>query len=262
MRNNRIPGTDIEVSEWSLGCSGIGGPNQLYGKHCGWPEVGDDEVLAAIRRAVDLGINHFDTADLYGCGESERRLSRTLLQLGLRPDDFVISSKVGWLRGSAEHPYDPWHMKRQCEQSLRNLKREVIDIYYLHNAEFGTSDEWLEPAAQALDELLSEGKIRVKGQSAYTTEDFEKTTPVVRPRVLQSRANLLDREFIAPGSGVQRLMEEHGIGFIAFSPLAQGLLSDAFDPEHPPNLAPANLGWATRASRARFSVSSGPGCGR
>lgn len=250
MNYRKLGNSGINVSEWSLGCSGIGGLNQLYGSNWGWPEVPDADVEAALARALDLGVNHFDTADLYGCGESERRLARTLVKLGRRPDEFVISSKVGWLRGSAEHAYDPWHIKRQCEQSLRNLQREAIDLYYLHHGNFGPDDRWLEGAAQALDELQAEGKIRLKGQSAYSAADFAKSAPVVRPAVFQSRASLLDVDFVAPDSPTSALMAREGITFIAFSPLAAGLLTDAYDPDNPPEFPPGE----SRRSNKRFQA--------
>jgi len=223
-----------EISEISIGTSGIGGPNWLRGVPHGWPEVDLDAVTEAIRLAIDAGVNHFDTADLYGNGNAERRLCAALKKIGLRSEDFVIASKVGYLSGSAPHPFDPFHIKRQCEQSLRNLERDYLDLYYLHNADFGPGDIYLEPAAEALNELVAEGKIRLKGQSAYTVSDFEKTIPVVQPAVLQSRANCLHDQFIAPGSALQKIMTEQRLSCIAFSPMAQGLLAGVFDPENPP----------------------------
>ena len=234
MRARNIPLTDIELSEWSLGCSGIGGRVQLYGINFGWPEVSDDELLAAIKAGLDLGITHFDVADLYGLGNSERRLAWALNKLGVPSEHLVISSKVGWMRGTAEHAYDPWHMRRQCEQSLRNLQRDYLDIYYLHHGNFGEEDQWLHPAAEALNGLQKDGLIRVKGQSAYSVADFEKSIPVVQPQVLQSRGNLLDTAFIDPASSFSALLTKEKLGFVAFSPVGAGLLTDRFDPESPP----------------------------
>jgi len=223
-----------EISEISIGTSGIGGPNWLRGVPHGWPQVDLDDVAAAIRLGIDNGVNHFDTADLYGNGNAERRLCGALKKIGVRSEDFVIASKVGYLSGSAAHPFDPFHLKRQCEQSLRNLERDYLDLYYLHNANFGPDDCYLEPAAEALDELVDEGKILLKGQSAYSIPDFEKAIPVVRPAVLQSRANCLHDQFIHPDSPLQKVMSKQKLSFIAFSPMAQGLLADVFDPENPP----------------------------
>ncbi len=92
----------------------------------------------------------------------------------------------------------------------------------------------MQPAAEALDKLVKEGKIRVKGQSAYSAEDFEKAIPVVKPAVLQSWANAMNKNFIESGNKVAKLLEENELSFVAFSPLNQGLLLDKFDPENPP----------------------------
>ncbi len=234
MNYRKLGQSEVEVSELGLGCSALGGLNWVKGRSHGWPEVDDDTIAEAVKVAIDAGVTHFDCADLYGNGEAERRLSRVFERLGVNADGLVISSKVGFVQGSAPHPYDPFHLRRQCEQSLRNLRRDHIDLYYLHNAEFGEDDVYLEPAAETLDALVQEGKVRLKGQSAYTASDFDKTIPVVRPDVLQSRANLLDDRFIRAGSTVTELVKEHKLSFIAFSPLGVGLLTGRFDPKEPP----------------------------
>ncbi|MCW5548274.1 MAG: aldo/keto reductase, partial [Opitutaceae bacterium] len=120
------------------------------------------------------------------------------------------------------------------EQSLKNLGRDYIDLYYLHHGDFGPQGEWLQGAADTLDALVREGKIRLKGQSAYSEADFQRAVPVVKPAVLQSWASALSRDFIKPGGVVPRLLAEHKMSYVAFSPLEQGLLLDKFDPEKPP----------------------------
>lgn len=241
MRFREIGSTGVKLSELSVGCSAIGGYNWIENRPHGWPPVPDDEVRAAIKAAVDAGVNHFDCADLYGNGTSERRLAQTLKALGLRSEDFVISSKVGWLQGSAEHAYHPFHIRKQCEQSLINLQREYLDIYYLHHDHFGEKNQWLEPAAEALDALQREGKIRLKGQSAYSDAGFEKSVRVLRPQIFQSWANALQDNFIRPGSRVAELCDQHGVGFTAFSPVAQGRLLGVFDARNPPDFAKGDV---------------------
>ena len=234
MKYRPLGRSDIKVSEISLGCWTMGGLNWVNGTPNGWANVNEDEVTAAIRRAVDAGVNHFDNADVYGNGKAERMLARVLKRLGLRSTDFVIATKVGHFPGTAEHAYEPLHLRHQCEQSLQNLGRDYIDLYYLHHGDFGPQGEWLQGAADTLDALVKEGKIRLKGQSAYSEKDFARAVPVVKPAVLQSWANALAPDFIRPGGVVPRLLAEHGMSFVAFSPLAQGLLLDKFDPEKPP----------------------------
>jgi len=161
-------------------------------------------------------------------------LARALKKLGVKSEDFVIATKVGHFPGTAAHAFDPLHIRHQCEQSLKNLGREYVDLYYLHHGDFGKDNEYLQGAADTLDALVAEGKIRLKGQSAYSDAHFEAAVPVVKPMVLQSWANALQPEFITPGAVVPKLLKKYGMSFVAFSPLAQGLLLDKFDPENPP----------------------------
>ena len=240
MNYRKLGTTDVSVSEISLGCWTMGGLNWVNGSPNGWADVQEDEVVSAIKVAIDAGVNHFDNADVYGNGRAERMLARAFSKLGLDSTKFVIATKVGHFPGTASHAYEPAHIRHQCEQSLINLQRDYIDLYYFHHGDFGPGDCLLQEAAATLDALVKEGKVRIKGQSAYSAADFEKTVPVVRPQVLQSWANALDDQFVRPGSAVSHLLEEHQLSFVAFSPLAQGLLLDKFDPEKPPGFEPGD----------------------
>ena len=234
MNYRKLGQSDVAVSEISLGCWTMGGLNWVDGQANGWANVNEDEIAIAVKRAVDAGVNHFDNADVYGNGRAERMLARVLKRLGLKSEKFIIATKVGHFRGTAEHAYDPLHIRHQCEQSLKNLQRDYVDIYYLHHGDFGPNGEWLAGAAATLDALVKEGKVRLKGQSAYNDADFQRAVPVVKPQVLQSWANALRPNFIKPDSVVGKLLAEHQMSFVAFSPLQQGILLDKFDPEIPP----------------------------
>lgn len=216
----------------------MGGPNWSLadGKPIGWADVNEDDILAGIKAGLDAGVTHFDNADIYGNGRAERMLRDCLKKLGVSADSVVIATKMGHFQGTAEHQYDPHHIRRQCEQSLRNLGVDCIDVYYFHHGNFGADGELgnIHDAAGVMRELVAEGKVRAVGQSAYTDEHFAKAIPVVKPDVLQSRASMLFQECIRPGCKVQQLMDEHGCSFVGFSPLGQGLLLDKFDPENPP----------------------------
>ena len=234
MNYRKLGRTDLEVSEISFGCWTMGGPSWVDGEADGWGAVDEDEIVAGVKAGIDAGVNHFDNADVYGSGRAELMLARALDRLGVKTTDFVIATKVGWFRGTAEHAYHPTHIRHQCEQSLVNLKRDYIDLYYFHHADFGPNDQYLDDAVAMMNRLLEEGKVRYKGQSAYSEEDFERVVPVVQPHALQSSANALSDGFIRPGSRLQRLMDQHDLAFVAFSPLAQGLLLDKYDPKNPP----------------------------
>ncbi|MEM9066439.1 MAG: aldo/keto reductase [Planctomycetota bacterium] len=256
MERRKLGTTDLEVSVIGFGCWTMGGPNfsPANGQPIGWADVNKDDVLAGIKAGLDAGVNHFDNADIYGNGRAERLLRECLDELGhLRGsnrDRLVIASKIGHMRGTAEHPYLPRHIRNQCEQSLMNLGVDHIDLYYFHHGGFAEDGQPgnLRDAAETMHELVREGKVRAVGQSAYSDEDFARTIPVVKPAVLQSHANLLDQVRIANGCKTQELMDEHGCTFIAFGPLGQGLLLDKFDADNPPTFADGDI----RGSRDDF----------
>jgi myo-inositol catabolism protein IolS len=215
------------------------------GQAIGWADVNEDEILRGIKVGLDAGVNHWDNADIYGNGRAERSLAEAFRKVGVKRDSQVIATKVGHFRGTAPHGFEPRHIRNQCEQSLRNLRTEYIDIYYFHHGmfvgpgydgagRFVHDHDYLHEAAAVMHALVKEGKVRAVGQSAYTEEDFERAVPVVKPDVLQNKANLRYDQFIRAGSRCQTLMKEHRCTFVAFGPLDQGILLDKFDPEKPP----------------------------
>ena len=231
MQYRQLGTSDIRVSEISLGCWTLGGLNWVDGVPNGWANVDEDEAIRAVNLAIDAGVNHFDNADVYGNGRAERLLARAL---GERRKDVVIASKVGHFRGTAEHAYDALHIRHQCEQSLRNLKTDTIDVYYFHHGDFGPGDCYVDGAVETVHRLREEGKIRVVGLSAYSAEDFSRLVPKIKPTVLQTWAHIMDDQFVRPGSVVADLLRQYQMSFVAFSPLNQGLLLAKYSPESPP----------------------------
>jgi len=234
MNYRKLGRADIEVSEVSLGCWTLGGLNWVEGKSNGWAEPDEDEVTEAVKAALDAGVNHFDNADAYGNGRAERMLTRCLDRLGVKPHDVIVATKLGHVPGTAEHAYEPAHIRHQCEQSLVNLRRDTLDLYYFHHGNFGPDDKYLDDAVATINRLVEEGKVRYVGLSAYSEDDFERLVPKIKPVCLQGHANALRDGLIRPGSRVQAVMEKHKLVFVAFGPLAKARLLDKFDPEHPP----------------------------
>ncbi|ERP39129.1 aldo/keto reductase [Chitinivibrio alkaliphilus] len=231
MKYRLLGKTGIEISEIGLGCWALGGPNWHGGYPNGWAPCDESEVRKGVSYALDHGVTHFDTADVYGDGRAERLLA---LCLGKRTRDVVIASKVGWFRGTGEHAYTPLNIRHQCEQSLMNLQREVIDLYYFHHGDFGPDDVYLDDAVAEMRKLQEEGKIRAIGQSAYSQKDFKRLFPVVQPDVCQSWAHMMDYHFIEKNSDLMQLCERYDCSFVGFSPLNQGLLLHKYRPENPP----------------------------
>lgn len=232
--------TGLKVSAISFGCWTMGGLNWVNGTPNGWADVSEDEIAAGIKVGLDAGVNHFDNADVYGNGRAERMLARILHKLGVRSTSMVLATKVGHFPGTAAHAYEPAHIRHQCEQSLVNLRREYLDLYYFHHGNFGPGDQYLADAVDVVQTLMKEGKVRFLGLSAYSLADFQRLVPKIKPDVVQTWANALDDQFIRESSAMQRLMDEHHLGFVAFSPLAQGRLLDKYDPKHPPAFEPGD----------------------
>ena len=252
MRYHQIGDSDIKISEIGFGCWTMGGPNYAVtnGAPIGWADVDEDDVLKGIKAGLDAGVTHFDNADIYGNGRAERMLAECFQILGVKPADTVVATKVGHMKGTAAHAYEPHHIRHQCEQSLRNLKTDSIDIYYLHHDFFAEDGQPgnIHDAAGTMHDLQKEGKVRVIGQSAYSDEGFARSAEILRPSVFQSWANLIEDNFIRPGSPVAELMAKNNISFVAFGPLGKGVLLDKFDPDHPPSFEAGDV----RANRAEF----------
>ncbi len=120
---------------------------------------------AALLAAHAAGITHWDTADAYGNGRSEQLIGEAWSSVPR--EDIFLATKFGYLQGAAGHFYDPAFMRSQLEASLRNLRTEVIDLYYLHHCDFGPNDEYLDPAIETARRFRDEGKARFLGLSDW-----------------------------------------------------------------------------------------------
>lgn len=217
MRRVRLGRTDLEVSPIAFGTWQLGGE---------WGKVDEDEGMAAIRLARELGVNLFDTAQGYGFGASERVLGRALRDdLDHRRDEVVIATKGG-LRMTDDglvRDSSPSWLRSGVDDSLEALGVDEIDIYQVHWPDPGTP--FAETAA-ALQTLVDEGKIRHVGVSnfdAVQMQEFACTRPV---ETLQPPYHLFRREI---ETGVLPYAREHEIGVLAYGPLAHGLLTGALD---------------------------------
>ena len=202
-------GTEM-VSAIGLGCMNIA---HAYGS-----PPPRDEAQALLRDALDLGYTHLDTAYLYGFGLSEKLIGETLAD---RRDEYFLASKCGMVRtpeGKRAIDNDPKILKETCEQSLRFLKTDVIDLYYLHRWKKGTP---IEDAVGALADLVKEGKIKAIGLSEVGSETLRKAQAVHPIAALQTEYSLWTRN---PEISVLDTCRELGVAFVAFSPLARAFL--------------------------------------
>ena len=234
LKYRKLGKSGLEVTEIGLGCWAIGGPSfGDDGSPNGWAGNDDKESLAALHKAHELGINHWDTADAYGKGHSEQLIGKSFKQ-GIPRDEIVLATKTGWFKGTARHPFEQLHVRHQLEQSLRNLQTDYVDIYYLHNPYFGENDEYLEGAAEEIHLMKSEGKIRVIGQSAYTLEQFKRVCPVSKPEVLQLPYNAMRSPFDSQETDIFKWADEQNLGIVMFGTYAKGLLTGKYDAQKPP----------------------------
>jgi aryl-alcohol dehydrogenase-like predicted oxidoreductase len=180
----------------------------------------DAESLATIRRALELGVNLLDTADLYGGGHNEEFVGRAVAG---RRREVLIASKCGfvWDKSGAQTRIDgsPRHIFEACEVSLRRLGTEVIDLYYLHRADPRVR---IEETVGAMSELAKQGKIRFLGLSEVTPTTLRRAHSVHPITALQSEYSLWTRDVEAE---VLPACRELGVGFVPFSPLGRGFLT-------------------------------------
>ena len=228
--------TGIRVSRVILGCGnfgGVGSAPEFYGQG-----ESEEEAFELMDRALDLGINVFDTADAYGGGRSEAMIGRWLEARGSSVrDQVLVSTKV--FNPVAEGPND-WglsrrHIRRQVEASLDRLGGEAIDMYLIHEADPSTP---LEETLGVLDDLVHAGKVHYVGASNVTASlisqslELSKELHLERFRWIQNQYSLLER---ADEADVFPLCEKEGLGYTPFSPLAGGFLTGKYrlDEEYP-----------------------------
>lgn len=188
-----------------------------------------------LREALDLGCTHFDTATMYGAGANEELVGETLSPFRSR---FTLASKCGLYPGpdgKRDIDGDPRRIKAACEASLKRLKTDVIDLYYLHRLDRRVP---IEESVGAFADLIAEGKIRSYGLSEMSAETVRKAHAVHPVAALQTEYSLWTRN---PEIAVLEATRELGIAFVAFSPLARGFLTGTLGLNDLEHLAPRDL---------------------
>jgi aryl-alcohol dehydrogenase-like predicted oxidoreductase len=217
--------TGIHVSALGLGCWAIGGPWTFNGQPAGWGAVDDEESISAIRRALELGVTLFDTADVYGCGHSERVLGRALAG---RRDEVVIVTKVGnrfdeQTRTGGGNDVSPAYLRSACDASLRRLGTDRIDVYLIHDG-IATPED-VPAVVEALEDLVAAGKLRWYGSSMSDPAIVRAMADGPHMVAVQHELNLLRGELETLDAA-----EELGLASLNRTPLAMGLLSGRYQP--------------------------------
>jgi aryl-alcohol dehydrogenase-like predicted oxidoreductase len=217
MDRRKLGSEGLEVSEQGLGCMGM---SEFYGS------ADEDEAIATIHRALELGIDFLDTADMYGPFTNERLVGRAIAG---RRDKVTLATKFGnerredgsWvgINGS------PDYVRSACDASLERLGVDHIDLYYQHRVDKSVP---IEETVGAMAELVEAGKVRYLGLSEASPETIKRAHAVHPISALQTEYSLWTRD---PEEAILPTLRELGIGFVAYSPLGRGFLSGRFRSE-------------------------------
>ena len=224
MRKIILGRTNTTVSAISLGTWAFGGENKIGKKSVGWANQSDRDSRSVLIKAWEKNINHWDTADVYGEGHSERIIGS--MWEDIPRNSIFLATKVGWDMGPFSHWYHPKHMKNKIEESLTNLKTDYIDLLYLHHCNFGKQDEYFDDAVEVLKSFQSQGKIRFTGLSDWSNERIVKYLDACNPDVIQPYRNIMDNTY--EESGLKNIVNKNNLGVCFFSPLKHGLLTGKY----------------------------------
>jgi aryl-alcohol dehydrogenase-like predicted oxidoreductase len=239
LKRRPLGSSGLEITTVGFGAWAVGGGGWSYG----WGPQDDEASIAAIRRAIEQGINWIDTAAVYGLGHSEEVVRRAVSEIP-RAERPLIFTKCGIVADRA-HPFDPARyilrpdsIRRELEASLKRLGVERIDLYQFH---WPDPDTPVEESWGEMVRLVEEGKVRAAGVSNFDVPLLQRCERIRHVDSLQPPLSLINRQAVAD---VIPWCAAHGTGVIVYSPMHSGLLTDSFTAERVPRL-PAD-DWRTR----------------
>jgi aryl-alcohol dehydrogenase-like predicted oxidoreductase len=225
MELRRLGNSDLEITAIGIGAWAIGGAGYAFG----WGDQDDDESIAAIRTALDVGLNWIDTAAVYGLGRSEEVVAKALQGVTNKPYVFTKCERTWDENGQIVKSLKRDSIRRECENSLKRLNVDVIDLYQIHWPE---PEEDIEEGWTALAELKREGKVRHIGVSNFNAQQMARAQKIAPVTSLQPPYSLIRRAIEAE---ILPYALENNIGVIVYSPMASGLLSGKMTAERAAN---------------------------
>jgi aryl-alcohol dehydrogenase-like predicted oxidoreductase len=231
MEIRKLGNSDLQITPVGFGAWAIGGSGWDFA----WGHQEDDDSIAAIHRSLELGVNWIDTAAVYGIGHSEEMVAQALnTWRGPRPYVFTKCVLRWDDKGHVTQNHTAASIRQECEDSLRRLQIEVIDLYQMH---WPPSDNGpgLEEAWQTMAELQKEGKVRWIGVSNFNVDQLKRAEKIAKPTSLQPPYSLVRR---AVDKEILPYCKQEGIDVIAYAPMASGLLTGAMTRERAAALPP------------------------
>ena len=231
METRKLGNSDLQITPVGFGAWAIGGSGWDFA----WGHQEDEDSIAAIHRSLELGVNWIDTAAVYGVGHSEEVVAQALKDWrGLRPYVFTKCVLRWDDQGHVTQNHTAASIRRECEDSLRRLQTNVIDLYQMHwpPADNGSS---LEEAWQAMLALQKEGKVRWIGVSNFDVAQIKRAEKIATPASLQPPYSLIRRQV---EKEILPYCKQQGIGVISYAPMASGLLTGAMTRERAAALPP------------------------
>ena len=215
MRPRQLGNTDMHITPIGFGSWAVGGGGYQFG----WGPQDDEQSIAAINRALDLGMNWIDTAAVYGLGHAEEIVGRALKDRAERPYVFTKCSRVWNDDGEISGNLKAQSIRRECEASLRRLQTEVIDLYQMH---WPDPERDIEEGWEAMARLQQEGKVRYIGVSNFNVDQMQRIMKIAPISSLQPPYSLVKRDV---EQEILPFCQEHDIGVIVYSPMMSGLLT-------------------------------------
>ena len=228
MKRQKLGNSSMEITKIGFGSWAVGGPGYEFS----WGKQDDNDSIKAIHKCLELGVNWIDTAAVYGAGHSEEVVGEAVKQWsGQKPFIFTKCTNLWDENKKVYHYYKPESIRKECEDSLRRLKMDAIDLYQMHWPP--DDDSEIDPAWETMAKLKDEGKVKHIGVSNFNVKQMEQAKRIAPITSLQPPYSLLRRKI---EKEILPYCKEQNIGVIVYSPMASGILTGAMTKERARNL--------------------------